>query len=179
MSLTTIEYKKLFNFPDRPLEIEIGFGSGRFLTARSQSNPNSNYLGIEPDVKSANDFIEDNKKSTNVKIILNESQYIIKNQIPDSYVNRYWLFNPEHYALYPTSKYIDEDFCDAIINTLEIDGIINIVTHYLWYSKELQNYFQKLKQVEPFVADERHQSTWEINNQAKENFIRMAFRKEV
>ena len=35
-------------FPaDRPLEVEIGCGNGRFLAARAARNPGVGYLGIE------------------------------------------------------------------------------------------------------------------------------------
>ena len=33
--------------PARPLEIEIGCGKGRFLSARAAQNPATQYLGIE------------------------------------------------------------------------------------------------------------------------------------
>ena len=178
MSLTEIDYKKLFPFPDRPLEVEIGFGWGRFLSARSQRNPNSNYIGIEPDEEVVTDFIQDNINATNIKIILYKANYVVKKQFPKSYVNRYWLFNPEHYALDTELQYIDTDFCNAIIESLEPNGILNIVTHYKWYSEELMRYFGRLTPTEPFIPDEQHKTVWEINNQARLNFIRMAFKKE-
>ena len=45
--LDPYDFKSAFPHPERPLEVDIGSGKGRFLVAPSGRFPDTNFLGIE------------------------------------------------------------------------------------------------------------------------------------
>ena len=177
MTLKTIEYKKVFDFPDRQLEVEIGVFYGKFLTARSNLYPSTNFIGIEIHPQKANQFILNNKDANNIKVLLTDARCIIQDQMPDNYVKNYWMFNPEPFPDQPELNLLDKDFANGMIRSLCIGGEINIVTTEMWFSQETKEFFSSLKEVDPFIPDEKHKTVMELCYSP--NILnRMAFRKE-
>ncbi len=155
-----IEWEVLFENP-HPVEIEIGFGKGRFLLEASKRHPGVNYVGVER----AQKYVELTRKRferhmqhfgidrgsgtfSNVRLAWTDASYFVTRYVPAASVQTYHIYFPDPWPKKRQRKrriFRNWDFLSALTATLKPDdGRLYIATDYEAYFCEIQ---ERLSQV--------------------------------
>src|ERR1700754_2072168 len=81
---------------DRPLEFEIGFGSGEHLAGQAMARPDHGFIGCEPflnGVVGALNHIRDEQLS-NVRLHMGDALTVLE-RLPDASLDRLYLLHPD------------------------------------------------------------------------------------
>ncbi|VXC65182.1 tRNA (guanosine(46)-N7)-methyltransferase TrmB [Sphingomonas sp. AX6] len=81
---------------DRPLEFEIGFGSGEHLAGQAEARPDHGFIGCEPfinGVVGALTHVRD-RDLTNVRIHMGDALEVLE-RFPDASLSRVYLLHPD------------------------------------------------------------------------------------
>ena len=167
--LDPYDFKAGFSHPDRPLEVDIGSGKGRFLAARSGKFPDLNFLGIERQlirVHSSGRRCERAGRD-NVRLFRMEGYYAISRMMPERYVANYYFFFPDPW---PKAKHVDHrlfnpSFMDALHRTLEDGGCLHVASDHLPYFDEIHTLLTndpRFAEAETFEPDDEERTDFEL-----------------
>ena len=144
-----------------PVEIEVGFGKGRFLLEASRRHPQVNYIGVER----ARKYVELTRERfekymrhfgvdkgaetfSNVRLAWTDANYFLTRYVPVASVQAYHIYFPDPWPKKRQRKrriFRNQDFLSALANTLKSDGgRLYIATDYEAYFWEIQ---ERLSQV--------------------------------
>ncbi len=149
-----IDWPTLFD-NSHPIEIEIGFGKGRFLFEASRLFPHVNYIGVERAqkyvkltkerfAKYMQHFSLDKKSGIfkNVRLAWTDANFFLTRYVPDQSVQAYHIYFPDPWPKARQQKrriFRNKDFLTAIDKTLTLDGgRLYVVTDYAEYYSEIQ-----------------------------------------
>ncbi len=153
-----------------PVEIEIGFGKGRFLLEASKRYPKVNYIGVER----AQKYVEltrerfekyirhfgiDRASGTfsNVRLAWTDANYFLTRYVPAASVQAYHIYFPDPWPKKRQRKrriFRNQDFLSALIHTLNSDGgRLYIVTDYAAYFQEIRERLADLSVLHSIDAD--------------------------
>ena len=128
--------------PARPLEIEIGCGKGRFLSARAAKHPETQYLGIErlKDRVRKLDRKACRLRLDNLRILRLEAFYTFYYLLPPHRLRTVYVFFPDPW---PKRKHHDRRlfsplFLDLLWARLEIGGAVQVATDHAAYFAEIR-----------------------------------------
>ena len=181
--LDPYDFKSAFPHPDRPLEVDIGSGKGRFLAARSGKFPECNFLGIERQlirIHSSGRRCERAGRE-NVRLFRMEGCYAISRMMPEHYVTNYYFFSPDPW---PKAKHMDHRlfnplFMDALHRTLEEGGCLHVASDHLPYFDDIHALLaddDRFGETETFEPDDEERSDFELIF-AHKKIGRCSFRK--
>lgn len=177
------DFKSAYPHPDRPLEIDIGSGKGRFLVARSGKFPEVNYLGIERQLGRINSSGRRCERAgrDNCRVFRMEGYYAISQMMPENYVANYYFFFPDPWPKerHNDNRLFNPAFMDALFRTLKNDGCLHVATDHLPYYEDIYALLKKddrFEEVEAFMPDEEEQTDFELIFAHKE-IGRCSFRK--
>ena len=162
-------FKSEFPHPDRPLEVDIGSGKGRFLVARSGKFPKTNFLGIERQlvrIHSSGRRCERAERE-NVRLFRMEGYYAIGQMMPANYVANYYFFFPDPWpkARHHDQRLFNPAFMDALFNSLEEGGCLHVATDHLPYFEEIHGLLQKddrFAEITAFEPDDEERTDFEL-----------------
>ncbi len=173
-------------FPRKaPLEIDLGCGNGRFLTAKAQCNPLVNFLGVDRSKKRVlkTDKKIRNAELTNVRLIKAEVECIIKYLLPVSSVSTFYIFFPDPWPKrrHHKRRLINTEFLNYIYECMTIDGMIHFATDhedYFEVIKKLCEQDPRFGNIPPMERNEEERTQFELIflNQNKE-IMQCSFRK--
>ena len=133
--------EKVFD-PARPLEIEIGCGKGRFLSARASKFPETQYLGIERMLSRVRKL--DKKacrhKLDNLRVLRLEAFYTFYYLLPLHRVRTVYVFFPDPWPKrhHHNRRLFSPLFLDALWTRMEIGGTVQVATDHLDYFTEIR-----------------------------------------
>ena len=162
---TPIDWQILFG-NKHPVEVEIGFGKGRFLLEVSKQFPQINYIGVERAQKYValtrerfekyiRHFSVDKNsgKFQNVRLVWTDANYFITRYVPEESVQAYHIYFPDPWPKARQQKrriFRNKDFLTAITRTLTLDGgKLYVATDYAEYFSEIQERLSELKELKP------------------------------
>ncbi|MEN7973953.1 MAG: tRNA (guanosine(46)-N7)-methyltransferase TrmB [Verrucomicrobiota bacterium] len=167
--LDPFDFKAEFPHPERPLEVDIGSGKGRFLVARSGKFPETNFLGIERQLGRINSSGRrcERAERENVRVFRMEGYYAISQMIPANYVANYYFFFPDPWPKdrHAGNRLFNPAFMDALHQTLEDEGCLHVATDHLPYFDEIYALLRKEKrfeEVETFEPDDEERTDFEL-----------------
>ncbi|MBN2162303.1 MAG: hypothetical protein JXR25_05215 [Pontiellaceae bacterium] len=181
--LDPFDFKASFPHPEYPLEVDIGSGKGRFLTARSGKFPQVNFLGIERQLLRVNSSGRRCERAgrDNVRLFRMEGYYAISQMMPANYVANYYFFFPDPWpkARHENNRLFNPKFMDALYRTLENDGCLHVATDHLPYYEDivaLLNDDDRFQAITAFEPDDEERTDFELIFAHKE-IGRCSFRK--
>jgi tRNA (guanine-N7-)-methyltransferase len=154
--------------PARPLEIEIGCGKGRFLTARARKNPDAQYLGIERMLSRVRKL--EGKaarlKSGNVRVLRLEAFYTFYYLLPPHRARAVYVFFPDPWPKrhHHNRRLFSPLFLDALWARLEIGGAVQVATDHLDYFEDIRKTLRadpRFKEIPPMERGEDEQTEFE------------------
>ncbi len=182
--LDPCDFKAAFPHPDRPLEVDIGSGKGRFLAARSGKLPAVNFLGIERQLIRVNSSGRRCERAgrDNVRLFRMEGYYAISQMMPPAYVANYYFFFPDPWpkARHERNRLFNPEFMDALHRTLEEGGGLHVATDHLPYFDDIHVLLRndmRFEETETFEPDEEERTDFELIF-AHKQIGRCSFRKK-
>jgi len=167
--LDPFDFKAEFPHPERPLEVDIGSGKGRFLVARSGRFPETNFLGIERLLGRINSSGRRCERAgrENVRMFRMEGYYAISQMMPTRSVANYYFFFPDPWpkARHHDQRLFNPAFMDALFKTLEDDGNLHVATDHLPYFEEIHELLQKderFTEIAAFEPDDEERTDFEL-----------------
>ena len=121
----------------RPLEVEVGCGKGRFLTARAKANPDCDFLGIERMLERVRLF--DGKCAregiANAKVLRLEALYTFHYLLPAHHARRVYVFFPDPWPKrkHHSHRLFGPLFLNALWKRLEVGGRVEFATDHEGY----------------------------------------------
>ncbi len=180
---TPINLKTLFGNA-YPIEIEIGFGKGRFLLEASRQNPGINYIGVERAkkyVEITHERFEKyirhysiNKGSgifENVRLVWTDANYFLSRYVPEESIQAYHIYFPDPWPKARQQKrriFRNKEFLSAIMQTLKSnEGRLYVVTDFAEYFSEIQERLAKWTTLQPseFTGYENIATNFELKYQ--------------
>jgi tRNA (guanine-N7-)-methyltransferase len=181
--LDPYNFKSEFPHSDRPLEVDIGSGKGRFLAARSGRFPDINFLGIERQLVRIHSSGRRCERAgrENVRLFRMEGYYAISQMMPADYVANYYFFFPDPWpkARHHDNRLFNPAFMDALFRTLEVGGCLHVSSDHLPYYEEiyaLLSVDKRFEEIEAFVPDDEETTDFELIFSHKQ-IGRCSFRK--
>jgi tRNA (guanine-N7-)-methyltransferase len=125
-----IDAKTLFG-DERPIEFEIGFGSGEHLAAQAAARPDHGFIGCEPflnGVVGALLHIRE-KALTNVRLHMGDALSVL-DRIPDASLDRLYLLHPDPWpkARHAKRRMMNRGPLDMIARKLKPGGEFRLGT---------------------------------------------------
>ena len=123
--------------PDRPLEVEVGCGKGRFLTGRAAAHPEMDFLGIERMLGRVHSFDEKCRrmKLSNAHVLRLEALYTFWYLLPAHGVRTTYVFFPDPWPKrkHHSHRLFGPLFLRALWKRLEHGGRIEFATDHEEY----------------------------------------------
>ena len=167
--LDPIDFKQHFPHPERPLEVDIGCGKGRFLAGRSGRVPQHNFLGIERLLGRVHQSGRRCERAgrENVRIFRMEGFYAIRYLMPEAYVRAYYILFPDPWpkARHHAHRLFNPAFMDALHRTLEAGGTLHVATDHLPYFAEIDALLEsdpRFERIAPFQPAEEERTDFEL-----------------
>jgi tRNA (guanine-N7-)-methyltransferase len=143
---------------DRPLEIDLGSGSGKFLIEAGLRYSERNFLGIE---RLLGRVRKTRRKACqlslgNVRVLRVEIDYAVKYLVPPGSVSRFHLSFPDPWPKrrHHSRRLVDEGFFEAIAAALDSTG-------ELWIKTDHADYFRWIEKMVALVSSTFHDVPWE------------------
>jgi tRNA (guanine-N7-)-methyltransferase len=126
---------------DRPIEVDLGSGPGKFLVESALKFPNRNFLGIERLLGRVRKTcrVASAIGLTNLRVMRLELDYTVRFLLPENSVWRFHLNFPDPWPKrrHHTRRVVDGEFLEAIYRSL-IDG------GEIWIKTDHEVYFQQI-----------------------------------
>ncbi|MCU0858365.1 MAG: tRNA (guanosine(46)-N7)-methyltransferase TrmB [Pontiellaceae bacterium] len=167
--LDPIDFRKCFEHPEHPFEIDLGCGKGRFLLARARKFPKTNFLGID---RLLNRIKRIDRKIVrqnllNTRVLRADGYYTVTFLVPPQSVETYYVFYPDPWpkGKHHHNRIFNEPFMDAIARTLKPGGKLHAATDHLPYFEKIHKLIKndaRFEETEPFVPSEDETSDFEL-----------------
>jgi tRNA (guanine-N7-)-methyltransferase len=153
---------------DRPLEIDVGCGKGRFLLARAAACPQTNFLGIDRMLRRLRKVDRKLRRAglANVRLVRLEAAYVLERMLPDNSVDTFYIFFPDPWPKrrHHPRRLFNEAFLDTLDRTLKPGGTVHAATDHLEYFEQIRALFEadnRFDVLEPFVPAPDEQTEFE------------------
>ena len=129
-------------FPaERPLEVDVGCGKGRFLLEHASAHPECSFLGIDRMLRRIRKIDRKARRRglENIRLLRMDACYAVNYLLPENSVDVFYVFFPDpwpkkrHYA----NRLFDERFLNALDRTLKPGGLLHVATDHLPYFDEV------------------------------------------
>lgn len=157
-------------FPDkRPIEVDLGCGKGRFLTARASEHPDTNFIGID---RMKTRVLKTEKKVgglglKNVALLRIESWYAMTYLFPPESISVVYVFFPDPWPKrrHNRRRLFSESFLDSLYRALKPKGVIHVATDHQDYGDRIEKLFladERFHEVPAFVPSQDERTEFEL-----------------
>jgi len=154
--------------PSRPLELEIGCGNGRFLTARAARYPATQYLGIERMLGRIRRIDRKVRRLglTNLRVLRLEAFYTFYYLLPAHRLRAVYVLFPDPWPKrhHHNRRLFSPLFLDALWARLQVGGSIQVATDHLDYYHAIRKVFAadaRFREIPAMARDEAEQTDFE------------------
>ncbi len=151
-----------------PLEIEIGCGNGRFLTANAAKRQDTYFIGIERMMERLRRCSRKGQQSAlqNLHFIRVEAGRFVKELLPDHCVNAMHLFFPDPWPKrrHHKHRFFQREMCDTLVRIFRPGGVMHISTDHQEYFNEMYKYLSedaRFEEIPPYIRPEDEQTDFE------------------
>jgi tRNA (guanine-N7-)-methyltransferase len=163
------DFRDAFDHPERPLEIDLGCGKGRFLLARAARFPETNFLGIDRMIGRIRKVDQKalRRALDNVRLFRVDGYYATTYLIAPQTVDTYYIFYPDPWpkGKHRHNRLFNKPFMDAVIRTLKPGGTLHVSTDHLPYFEEIHALLKndnRFEETAPFIPARDEVSDFEL-----------------
>jgi tRNA (guanine-N7-)-methyltransferase len=128
-----------------PLTLEIGFGNGEALAQIAARHPDEDFLGVEVHTPGVGHLMLKlaEQESLNVRILQTDAMQLLRQQIPESSLDRVLLYFPDpwHKRRHHKRRIVQQEFADLIYRSLKPGGILHMATDWQDYAQQMMAVF--------------------------------------
>lgn len=122
---------------DKPVDIEIGTGKGRFILSESLKSPEINFFGIERSLKWLRIAVlrAVKKPRDNCRFMCFDADFVVKLLIQPEAINAYHVYFPDpwHKKRHHKRRILNPRFLERAAETLKPNGYIHLKTDHRGY----------------------------------------------
>lgn len=156
--------KELSFNPEKPLEIEVGCGSGGFLARRAKANPDCEFLGIERMLGRVRSFAGKCRRAgiANAHVLRLEALYTFHYLLPAHKARKVYVFFPDPWPKkkHRSHRLFGPLFLTALWKRLEIGGRIEFATDHREYFEAVLEWFAADNRYERVAPMDRPPEVW-------------------
>lgn len=134
--------QQLFQTCQKPLELEIGCGMGKFIAARAKNHPEHHFLGVEyEEVRTAHtDVAIRSNGLTNANVVCGQADRFVEFCIPDGKLVAVHLYFPDPWPKkrHHKNRLFQADFVRHVYRALAPQGTLNVATDHADYFEQMQ-----------------------------------------
>lgn len=138
---------------NRPVEIEIGIGKGRFLIDAAKRNPDSNFLGIEWAMKYLRLAHKRalNSNLSNMRFLRADAREFVEFFLPANSVHAFHIYFPDPWPKkrHHKRRLINTEFRIEVERSLSSGGLIWLATDHSEYFGAMIEVFEASSTLEP------------------------------
>lgn len=136
------DIKEFISFScEKPVEIEIGFGSGRHLLYQAKNNPQKVFIGVEIHKPSIEQLLKQCElQGIDNIMVLDYDVRILLEVLRSNSVEKIYVHFPVPWDKKPHRRVISREFLEAAIRVLTVGGKLELRTdseNYFHYAKDL------------------------------------------
>lgn len=131
-----IDFRRLFG-ADRPVEVEVGSGKGRFLIEQAEARRDTSFLGVEWSLKYLRVTRDRSLKRglSNLRLLRADARHVVPDLIPDGSLRRVHVYCPDPW---PKKRHHKRRFLTAatvphLERILEAGGFLHVSTDVVDY----------------------------------------------
>jgi tRNA (guanine-N7-)-methyltransferase len=144
-----------------PWEIELGFGKGRYLLGRAESEPHRRFLGIEV----ASDYFRMVRRRmvrrslSNLVLLRGEALFLLASVLPVEIADSVHIYFPDPWpkARHLKRRLLDVETVDLVLRLLVPGGRIFFATDFLEYGEQVREALTS----HPQLRVDEHRSVWD------------------
>lgn len=124
-----------------PLTVEIGFGMGASLLEQLQTQPDTNFIGIEVHLPGVGKLLAETGKLglTNLKVYRDDAVEILERCFPAGSIDCLQIFFPDpwHKKKHHKRRLIQPEFIELVKKKLAPEGKLHLATDWENYAEEM------------------------------------------
>jgi len=133
-------------FPNQqPIEVDLGCGKGRFLIARAQATPDTNFIGIDRQFSRIQKIDKRVARAglTNVRLLRMEALHAIQNMLPEASVRAFYIFFPDPWPKrkHHRRRLFSGQFLESLSIILTPGGLVHVMTDHGDYFQSIRTAF--------------------------------------
>lgn len=163
------EIVEFFKSVQKPVEIEIGCGMGRFLLSRARSFPETAFLGVELEpVRIARvDVAARKEELANLNVFCAEALPALTQCVPANSVRAVYVFFPDPWpkAKHKRRRLFQANFVDAAHRVLSDGGALYVSTDHAEYFEQMREVMSgetRFREVAPLKRTEEELTDFEL-----------------
>ena len=125
------DLRQHFEYPERPLTVEIGFGMGRSLVLMAKANPERNFIGIEVHVPGIAQCVYEAGMAglKNLRLLDADAIQVLR-EMPDNSINCIQLYFPDPWQKkrHFKRRFVAHERMELVEQKLELDGTFHSAT---------------------------------------------------
>lgn len=172
---------RLFATCDKPMELEIGCGMGKFIAARAANHPEHHFLGVEyEEVRTAHtDVAIRTKGVTNANVVCGQAMRLLEFCIPDEALVAVHLYFPDPWPKkrHLKNRIFNADFAEQVHRALRTGGTLNVATDHDDYFAQMLDVMAadtRFEPIEPLQRAEDEITEFEMKFRAKNHPVNAA-----
>ncbi|MDD2237412.1 MAG: tRNA (guanosine(46)-N7)-methyltransferase TrmB [Kiritimatiellae bacterium] len=154
---------------ERPLEVDVGCGKGRFLLEHAAAHPDVHFLGVDRMLRRIRKIDKKavRRQLTNIRLLRMDACYTVTHLIPSNSVSTYYLFFPDPWPKkkHHDNRLFDPPFLDAMADTFLPGGSLNFATDHLPYFEEVRDLLRRdarFEEATPYEPPPQEKSDFEL-----------------
>lgn len=158
-----------FGHPERPVEVDVGCGKGRFLLAHAAANPDINFLGVDRMLRRIRKIDRKARRLglSNIRLLRMEAYYATTFLVPADSVTTYYIFFPDPWPKkrHHEHRLFNPAYMDALHRTLRTGGRVHFATDHIPYFEQVRDLLKadaRFVEVEPYVPSEVERTDFEL-----------------
>ena len=152
-----IEPHSLFSQHYEEIWLEVGFGSGEHLLEQAEENPLKGFIGCEPYMNGAANFLKkfSTKALSNIRLFMDDALLLLK-QLESSSLSRVFILFPDPWPKkrHHRRRFIQKDTLDELHRVLKQKGSVYIATDHADYLEWILLNFQEDHRFTPLRTQE-------------------------
>jgi tRNA (guanine-N7-)-methyltransferase len=154
----------------RPVELELGVGKGRYLIARAEHEPQTNFIGVEW----ANRYFKlvaeraARRGLANFRMVRDDSANVVSHALPDAGIRALHIYFPDPWpkARHHKRRLVQPLFARQCARVLEDGARVYLATDHEDYARQMEEVFQRVpefRQLSRAVGDQAPEgvTNWE------------------
>lgn len=156
---------------ERPWEVELGFGKGRYLLRSAQEHPERRYLGIEIVSKYYRLLLTRSRRRglDNLMVVRGEALYLLSTVLPQGFASALHVYFPDpwHKHRHNKRRMFDPETVDLVLGALRPGGTLFFATDYLEYGDLVTEILQSHPDLDVELVEEPWPDGARTNYEAK------------